>query len=112
WVPVYVKRHLIQPFDLALQDGRIVVSGLDENYDVRKDYELGFTVLRYRGDGSIDRSFGRHGLVVKPRGPFSGAYAILNQGPRVVVAGGGEDEWKEGDKWYSSFLLLTRYLPG
>jgi len=112
WVPVYPKRHAFQPFDLGLQDGRIVVSGFDENYDVKKNYELAFTVLRYLGDGRVDRSFGRHGLVVKPRGPFSGAYAILNQGPRVVVAGGGEDDWKEGDKWYSSFLLLTRYLPG
>lgn len=111
-VSVFPKGHAFQPFDLALQGRRIVVAGFDEWYDGKGNGGLAYTVLRYRGDGTLDPSFGRRGIVVRREGPFSGAYAILNQGKRVVVAGGGEDERKEGDKWYSSFLLLTRYLPG
>lgn len=112
WVRVFPKGHYFQPFDLALQGRRIVVSGFDEWYDGKGNGGLAFMVLRYLGDGRIDHSFGRRGLVVRHEGPFSGAYAILNQGFRVVVAGGGEDAREESDKWYSSFLLLTRYLPG
>jgi uncharacterized delta-60 repeat protein len=111
-VSVFPKGHYFQPFDLALQGRRIVVAGFDEWYDGKGDEGLEYTVLRLLGNGSLDRGFGRRGIVVRREGPFSGAYAILNQGKRVVVAGGGEDQRKEGDKWYSSFLLLTRYLPG
>jgi uncharacterized delta-60 repeat protein len=111
-VSVFPKGHYFQPFDLALQGRRIVVAGFDEWYDGKGNGGLAFMVLRYRGDGRLDRGFGRRGIVVRREGPFSGAYAILNQGKRVVVAGGGEDAREESDKWYSSFLLLTRYLPG
>jgi len=111
-VSVFPKENYFQPFDLALQGRRIVVAGFDEWYDGKGNGGLEFTVLRYRGNGRLDRGFGRRGIVTRREGPFSGAYAILNQGKRVVVAGGGEDARKPSDKWYSSFLLLTRYLPG
>jgi uncharacterized delta-60 repeat protein len=110
-VLVGVKGHEFQFFDLALQGSRIVLSGWDEIYEEGKEGELAFSVLRFLGDGRLDRGFGRHGVVVQRQGLASGAYAILNQGPRVVVAGGGQDQRHPDDKWYSSFLLLTRYLP-
>jgi uncharacterized delta-60 repeat protein len=111
-VEVFLKSYGFQAFDLALQDGRILVSGFEEKYYEDGRAELVFTVLRYLGDGRRDRGFGHHGVVARRQGPFSGAYAMLNQGERVVVAGGGQDQRHEDDEWYSSFLLLTRYLPG
>jgi uncharacterized delta-60 repeat protein len=111
-VQVAVKTHEFLAFDLALQGNRIVVAGWDEIHEEHKSGELAFSVLRYLGDGRLDRSFGHHGVVVRRQGPYSGAFAILNQGRRVVVAGGGQDRRQEDDRWYSSFLLVTRYLPG
>jgi uncharacterized delta-60 repeat protein len=109
-VKVRVRRHYLVPFDLALQGDRIVVVGWDEFS--RKDAVVRFSVLRYLANGRLDHGFGYRGLVVRRSGEFSGAYATLNQGRgRVVVAGGGQSRAK-GDRWSTSFLLLTRYLPG
>lgn len=109
-VKVRVRRHYLVPFDMALQGNRIVVAGWDEF--PRKDAVVRFSVLRYRANGRLDRVFGYGGLVVRRLGEYSGAFAILNQGRgRVVVAGGGQSQ-AEGERWSTSFLLLTRYLPG
>lgn len=109
-VKVRVKRHRLNPFNLTLQRGRILVVGWDEAR--RHGSILSFATLRYRADGRLDRRFGRGGVVVRRPGEFSGAFAVLGQrGGKVVVGGGGQDK-AEGDRWYSSFLLLTRYLPG
>jgi uncharacterized delta-60 repeat protein len=104
-----VDRHYLQPFDLALQGDRILLGGFDESR--LGDEELAFTVFRYFEDGRLDPSFGEGGVDYRPTGPFSGTYAFLDQGDgRVVAAGGGEDQI-EGEPYYYSYLLLTRYLP-
>lgn len=109
-VRVLIRHHYPLPFDMALQGSRIVVSGWDDFSEEETD--LRFNVIRYRADGRRDLGFGRNGMVVRRPGKVSGAYAILNQGRgRVVVGGGGQDK-AEGDRFSSSFLLLTRYLPG
>lgn len=107
---VRARRHWFKPFDMTLQRGCILVVGWDEAR--RAGSILSFAAFRYRADGRIDRRFGRGGVVVRRPGEFSGAFAVLDQpGGRVVVAGGGQDK-REGDAWYRSYLLLTRYLPG
>lgn len=107
---VRIKGHDIQPFGLGLQGDRVVVTGWDETAVERK-LELHFAVLRYLADGSRDFGFGTEGLVTRTDEPFSGAYATLAQpGGRLLVAGGGQDK-AEGDAYYSSSLLLARYLP-
>ena len=109
-VRVRLKDHEIEPFGLGLQGDRIVVTGWDEA-SVDRKLELHFTVLRYLADGSRDLAFGSDGAVFRSDEPFSGAYATLEQaGGRLLVAGGGQDK-AEGDPYYSSSLLLTRYLP-
>lgn len=106
---VRAKRHSFKPFDMTVQRGRILVVGWDEAR--RAGSILSFASFRYRADGRIDRRFGRGGIAVRHPGEFSGAFAVLDQpGGRVVVAGGGQDK-RKGDDWYSSYLLLTRYLP-
>lgn len=108
-VKVHRKGVWLQAFDLALQRGRIVVSGFDQVK--RGKARLSFAVLRYRADGSVDRGFGRNGAVIRSRNEFSGAYALLPQSRgRLLVGGGGQDRPK-GARWSRSVLLLARYLP-
>jgi uncharacterized delta-60 repeat protein len=107
-VKVHRKGVWLQAFDLALQRGRIVVSGFDQVKHGKA--KLSFCVLRFRADGSVDRSFGRNGAVIRSRNEFSGAYALLPQARgRMLVGGGGQDRAK-GARWSRSVLLLTRYL--
>ena len=109
-VKIHRKGVWLQAFDLELQQGRIVVSGFDQAKHGKA--KLSFCVMRFRGDGSIDRSFGHHGVVFRSRNEFSGAYALLPQSRgRLLVAGGGQDH-AEGERWSRSVLLLSRYLPG
>jgi uncharacterized delta-60 repeat protein len=105
-----VKRHRLVAFDMTLQRGRVLVAGWDEAR--RGKAVLSFCAFRYRADGRLDRSFGRHGVWVRRGAEFSGAYAVLNQPRgRAVVAGGSEDRPKARAP-YESFLQLTRFLPG
>jgi uncharacterized delta-60 repeat protein len=108
-VKIHRKGVWLQAFDLALQRGRIVVSGFDQVKHGKA--KLSFSVLRFHGDGSVDRGFGRNGAVIRSRNEFSGAYALLPQSRgRLLAAGGGQDKTK-GAHWSRSVLLLTRYLP-
>lgn len=104
-----VDGHYLQPFDLALQGDRILLGGFDESG--LGDAVLSFTVYRYSEDGRLDPSFAERGVDNRRAGPYSGAYAFLEQGDgRVVAAGGGQDK-VAGEPYSSSYLLLTRYLP-
>lgn len=106
-VRVKLEGDRLQLFGLGLQGDRIVLTGWDEA--TRR--ELHFTVLRYLSDGSRDLGFGTEGVVIRTDEPFSGAFATLAQPEgRLVVGGGGQDK-AEGDPFYSSSLLLARYLP-
>jgi len=109
-VRVHRKGVWLQAFDLALQRGRIVVSGFDQVKHGKA--KLSFCVLRFHADGRVDRRFGHNGAVIRSRNEFSGAYALLPQSRgRLLVGGGGQDRAK-GARWSRSVLLLSRYLPG
>jgi uncharacterized delta-60 repeat protein len=83
--------------------GRIVAAGTGESRF--------FALARYKRNGHLDRSFGRHGRVITRFGPahdrvpFQTAYAVLiDSRGRIVVA---------GDAGYSgqSKFALARYKP-
>jgi len=80
--------------DIAIQaNGRIVAAG----YAGR---EPRFTVLRYRSDGRLDRSFGDRGAVQIARRWGVARSVALQPDGRIVVTG------------YDSYgLLIARYLP-
>lgn len=106
-VRVELEGDRLQLFGLGLQRDRIVLTGWDEA--TRR--ELHFTVLRYLSDGSRDFGFGTEGAVIRTDEPFSGAFATLAQPEgRLFVGGGGQDK-AESDPYYSSSLLLARFLP-
>jgi uncharacterized delta-60 repeat protein len=108
-VKVQRKGVWLQAFDMALQNGRIVISGFDQVKHGKA--HLSFCVLRFRADGRVDRGFGRDGAVIRSRNALSGAYSLLPQaGGRMLVGGGGQDRAK-GERWSRSVLVLTRYLP-
>ena len=70
--------------DVALQStGRIVVAGTSTGPGG------GFAVVRYRPNGSLDRSFGDHGVVLTPfSGPDEGAMGVaIDAEDRIVVVG-------------------------
>jgi uncharacterized delta-60 repeat protein len=72
-----------------LPDGRIVVAGTDDGER--------FAVLRYLADGTLDPSFGGHGIVRTPRAAhFRGGedLAIQPNGTIVVVGTAGESRVK------------------
>jgi uncharacterized delta-60 repeat protein len=72
-------------------DGRIVVAGWTEMYNVTKAF-----VLRYLPNGSVDTSFGDDGLVlIDLLGPFQPGAAMalrIQSDGRIVVAGFGTPE--------------------
>jgi uncharacterized delta-60 repeat protein len=109
-VKIHRKGVWLQAFDLDLQRGRIVVSGFDQAKHGKA--KLSFCVLRFRGDGRVDRGFGHNGAVIRSRNEFSGAYALLPQPQRRLLVGGGGQDRAEGARWSRSVLLLTRILPG
>jgi uncharacterized delta-60 repeat protein len=80
-----------QGWDAAIQrDGRIVVAG--RYFGGREPFSFGWAVVRYRPDGSIDRSFGRDGFVTSVRGPGQAAAAVVVQpGGQLVVGGTSTD---------------------
>lgn len=74
-------------FDMALQGGRIVVSGWEGIESKR--IALAYAVLRYLPSGRIDRGFGRDGVDSRKRGPNSAAFAALGEPDGRVLVGGG-----------------------
>ena len=84
-------------FGLVVQrDGKLVVAGEATSRGRRE-----FALVRYRPDGSLDRSFGVGGKVLTPigsDGAFANALVIQPDG-KLVAAGSGVD------------FLLARYKP-
>jgi uncharacterized delta-60 repeat protein len=67
---------------LAIQkDGRLVAAGGSDSH---------FALARYNSDGSLDRSFGKGGIVTVSMGPYccAAAYAVVIQPDGKVVAAG------------------------
>jgi uncharacterized delta-60 repeat protein len=81
--------------------GRIVVTGFVEAPNPR-DY---IALVRYRQDGSLDRSFGREGIVRTKIGDYAHSrhVAIQNDGRIVVVGASGSPK--------SSRFTVIRYKP-
>ena len=96
-------------FDVVIQsNGRIVVAGAGLGRDIEK-----FAVLRYLPDGSLDRSFGHHGVVLtgfghcdRTCGSDSAEAVALQPDGRIVAAGIG---WAGDRRRWN--LALARYLP-
>jgi uncharacterized delta-60 repeat protein len=92
--------------DVAVQeDGRIVVVGTSGEFPYSD-----FTVVRLRSDGSLDESFGNHGIVIDRSGltsqPGTGpAAVVLQQDGKIVVAGTVITHRPSFD------FALVRYLP-
>jgi uncharacterized delta-60 repeat protein len=104
-VRLRARGHSFLGFGLALRRGGILVAGWDEARHGKA--RLSFSVFGRRGDGSVDRQFGRKGVLVRHNLEYSGAFATLNQPRgRVLVAGGGQAP--EADE-YVSFLQVARF---
>ena len=93
-------------FGVAIRpDGRIVVTG-----SAKVGGRENMLVARYRPDGSIDPSFGNHGIALVRIGPGSVANAVVLQpNGRIVVAG------RSGTLGLSATdgrFALARFLPG
>jgi len=89
-------------FDLAiLPDGRVVVCGLAATTG-----NDAFALARYRPDGTLDPTFGRHGkkITTFPDNAEATGLAIQSDG-KIVVAG------SNGDQEYYSQFALARYRP-
>ena len=80
------------------QDGRIVVGGVSD---------LGCTVVRYNGDGSLDTTFGGTGTVVSTLCGSAGAVAIQPDG-KIVLSGGAGGVSISG----SSFVVVRLEIDG
>jgi uncharacterized delta-60 repeat protein len=85
--------------------GRIVALG--EGFDPGNPQGFSFNALRFRPDGTVDRSFGRGGLQTLPLGRSSFAHAAVSRPDGRVVGGGGVEVGRGDSASWS--LLLTRY---
>jgi uncharacterized delta-60 repeat protein len=72
---------------IAIQsDGQIVVAG----YSVTNETTGGITLVRYKSDGTLDRTFGKKGIAAPSVGSrFGSASAIAIQSDGKIVVGGG-----------------------
>jgi uncharacterized delta-60 repeat protein len=88
--------------------GRIVAAGSS-----RVGGRTGFTLIRYRAGGSVDRSFSGDGTVRTTFGGHPGSSAnsvAIDSSGRIVAAGESNDFSAEpGDRYRSA---VARYLPG
>lgn len=102
-------RRMPHPYDLAVQgNGRIVVVG--EGPSTSEGSVPDLAALRLFPDGTLDRSFGRHGIKALKAGEIATAHAALTQSNGRVAAAGAFAV--PSGKSYETTLLLTRYLPG
>jgi uncharacterized delta-60 repeat protein len=86
---------------LAIQtDGRLLTAGSGSN-DVGSDFSL----VRFRADGSPDRSFGVDGLVLTDFGGTDVAMDVKIQSDGRILVAGSTDAGGE------SVFALARYLP-
>ncbi len=89
---------------LALQpDGTILAAGTSDVPSGPSESEV--TVVRFRSDGGVDRSFGQDGVARTETGPFESAQGIAVQSDgSIVVAGSNSDAGRTVRR-----MLLVRY---
>ena len=92
-------------FALALQpDGKIVVAGMTWVMTSNGLGRARFALVRYRPDGSLDRSFGHKGRVVTNLGPgYDAASAVIVRPNGKIVAAGTAAGFRK--------IALVRYKP-
>ena len=101
----------IQTLDVALFDSVAAVAVQPDRKIVAAGRGgTGFTVVRFRADGSLDPTFGSGGIVNTPIGDpalqdEASALALLGDG-RILVAGTADYEYP-----YPTDFALARYLP-
>jgi uncharacterized delta-60 repeat protein len=99
--------------DVAVQpDGKVVVAGSCEGGLV-----TGFSVLRYRADGTPDQDFGTDGAVdvqFDPSGPTTNdrAYAVAVQPDGKIVVAGSSELTPNGTAAGGDNFAVVRLLPG
>jgi uncharacterized delta-60 repeat protein len=102
-VRVHFGPHGSVAYALALQpDGKIVAAGLNEG-----DPHASWVVVRFKPDGSLDRSFGDAGAVTTVFGAANEAGAVtLDPNGKILVVG---DSCEAEDPWTGCVLALARY---
>jgi uncharacterized delta-60 repeat protein len=99
---------------LVLQsDGKIVVGGAitSKLNAPGTANDVGFGIVRYNSNGSLDRTFGMGGVAITDFGSTAtctGAYAVAVQSNGDIVAGGASGNTLEGT-FISSSFGLSRY---
>jgi uncharacterized delta-60 repeat protein len=102
------KPHWTGGQSVAVQpDGRIIIVG--HGHERFGPLRAGFGLIRFRRDGSLDRTFGEGGTVVSFVGWGARAVAIDAQG-RIVVSGVPYKDGNEGLANLNDFTV-ARYLP-
>ncbi len=86
-------------------NGKIVVAGLTNTKNPRYDVSYRVALVRYTSAGSLDRHFGRDGVITTAIGPSCCSYAagVALRDGKIVVAGGSYS----GKEWD---FALARYL--
>jgi len=95
-------------YAIALQpDGRIVVGGVSDRSGSRD-----FALARYNGDGSLDRRFGRDGLLVTPARPLTTdiIHGLALQPDGKILAAGVTYDDTVSLRPHGDFMLV-RYTP-
>ncbi len=85
-------------------DGKLLVGGVKDN--ALGSYESDFAVVRYHSNGSIDDTFGKHGIIVTDfdnNGDYARA-SLLQPDGKFVLVGQGTDN----NGWYG--FGLVRYV--
>ena len=101
--------------DLALQgDGKIVVIGTVLTGTAATGFSWNFAIARYNVDGSLDETFGNHGIVITDIAPGSDqpyAVAIQTDG-RIVVVGSASGQNKTAIVRYQNNGALDNSFNG
>jgi uncharacterized delta-60 repeat protein len=88
-------------FAIATQpDGKIVSAGTS-NY--------GFALVRYNSDGTLDRTFGVAGTILKYFGPYNLAYGVAIQTDGKIVAAGYQQNAVAAGPGFSVAPVVSRY---
>lgn len=94
---------------IAIQpDGKIVVAG----YAYSTSIDSNLLLIRYNSDGTLDRLFGRRGIVITDVGMLDGLTAVVVQPDgKIVVGGYSADMPTVFLPVFASRLVLARYNP-
>ena len=90
-------------YAIALQpDGKIVTAGVSN---------FGFALVRYNPDGTLDRTFGSGGTVLRYFGPYNLAYGLSIQPDGKILAAGYQQNGIAPGGDFSVNPLVVKYNP-